>query len=84
MTYRQGGHHVNDPGLYLPADELAYWKSRDPLIVLRDRLATAGVDEAAIAAVDERVELVMEEAVEFATASPNPSVEEFLAEVAAG
>jgi hypothetical protein len=26
----------------------------------------------------------MEEAVEFATASPNPSVEEFLAEVAAG
>jgi pyruvate dehydrogenase E1 component alpha subunit len=84
MTYRQGGHHVNDPGLYLPADELAHWKSRDPLIVLRDRLAKAGVDDVAIAAVDERVEQVMEEAVEFATASPNPSVEEFLAEVAAG
>ena len=32
---------------------------------------------------DERVEQVMEEAVEFATASPSPSVEEFLAEVAA-
>jgi TPP-dependent pyruvate/acetoin dehydrogenase alpha subunit len=69
--------------LYLPADELARWKARDPLIVLRDRLAAAGVDDAAIAAVDERVEQVLEEAVEFATASPNPSVEEFLAEVAA-
>jgi TPP-dependent pyruvate/acetoin dehydrogenase alpha subunit len=83
MTYRQGGHHVNDPGLYLPPDELAAWKARDPLIVLRDRLAGAGVDEAAIAAVDERVEQLIEEAVQFATASPNPSLADFLAEVAA-
>ena len=83
MTYRHGGHHVNDPGLYLPADELARWKAHDPLILLRARLARVGVDEAAVAAVDERVERLMDEAVEFATASPNPSVEAFLAEVAA-
>lgn len=82
MTYRHGGHHVNDPGLYLPAEELQRWKARDPLIVLRARLAHAGVDEATIAAVDERVERLMDEAVAFAEASPNPSVEEFLAEVA--
>jgi pyruvate dehydrogenase E1 component alpha subunit len=82
MTFRHGGHHVNDPGLYLPADELEHWKAHDPLIVLRERLAQAGVDAAAIAEVDERVERVMEEAVEFATSSPNPSVDEFLAEVA--
>lgn len=83
MTFRHGGHHVNDPGLYLPAEELQRWKARDPLIVLRERLARTGVDEATIAAIDERVELLLEEAVEFATASPNPSLEEFLAEVMA-
>jgi len=82
MTYRHGGHHVNDPGLYLPAEELQRWKARDPLIVLRARLAAAGVAEDRIAAVDERIEQVIEEAIEFATASPNPSIEEFVAEVA--
>jgi pyruvate dehydrogenase E1 component alpha subunit len=82
MTYRHGGHHVNDPGLYMPPDELQRWKAHDPLLVLRGRLARVGVDEAAIAAVDQRVEQLMDEAVEFAAASPNPSVEEFLAEVA--
>jgi pyruvate dehydrogenase E1 component alpha subunit len=83
MTFRHGGHHVNDPGLYLPADELARWKERDPLIVLRERLARAGVDEAEVTAIDERVEQLLEEAVEFATSSPDPSVDELLAEVAA-
>jgi pyruvate dehydrogenase E1 component alpha subunit len=83
MTFRHGGHHVNDPGLYLPADELASWKARDPLIVLRERMTAAGVDDSAIDAIDARVEELMEAAVEFATASPNPSVEDFLAEVAA-
>jgi TPP-dependent pyruvate/acetoin dehydrogenase alpha subunit len=82
MTFRHGGHHVNDPGLYLPADQLKRWKDHDPLIVLRERLARTGADEAAIAAVDERVEKVMDEAVEFAESSPNPSVEDFRAEVA--
>ncbi|HEY5276751.1 MAG TPA: thiamine pyrophosphate-dependent dehydrogenase E1 component subunit alpha [Coriobacteriia bacterium] len=82
MTYRHGGHHVNDPGLYLPQEDLQRWKAHDPLGVLRGRLARAGVEEAAIAAIDERVERRMEEAVEFASASPNPSVEEFLMEVA--
>jgi TPP-dependent pyruvate/acetoin dehydrogenase alpha subunit len=84
MTFRHGGHHVNDPGLYLPADQLERWKARDPLILLRERLARAGVDGPTIDAIDERVEQVMEEAVQFATESPSPSVDAFLAEVAAG
>ena len=83
MTFRHGGHHVNDPGLYLPADELERWKARDPLIILRGRLARAGVDGPTVDAIDERVEQVMEDAVQFATDSPSPSVEAFLAEVAA-
>jgi TPP-dependent pyruvate/acetoin dehydrogenase alpha subunit len=83
MTYRHGGHHVNDPGLYLPPDELARWKARDPLIVLRERLARAGVAEAEVDALDAIAEDRIDEAVEFATASPNPDVGAFLAELAA-
>ena len=83
MTYRHGGHHVNDPGAYLPREELERWKARDPLIVLRGHMAGAGIDEATVGAVDERVEALMEEAVEFATSSPEPSVSAFLAEVGA-
>jgi TPP-dependent pyruvate/acetoin dehydrogenase alpha subunit len=82
MTFRHGGHHVNDPGTYLPADKLEHYRVHDPLIVMRERLAEAGVEAAAITEVDERVERVMDEAVEFATESPNPSLDEFLAEVA--
>jgi pyruvate dehydrogenase E1 component alpha subunit len=81
MTYRHGGHHVNDPGLYLPKEELERWKAHDPLLVLRERLARAGVDEARLADIDARVEDRIEAAVEFAQASPEPSVEAFLAEV---
>ena len=82
MTYRHGGHHVNDPGLYLPADELQRWKAHDPLIVLKERLARAGVADSAVAAVDERIEKVMDEAIAFAESSANPSVDAFRAEVA--
>ena len=84
MTYRHGGHHVNDPGLYLPSEELERWKAHDPLLVLREQLAKAGVNEAAISAIDGRVEALIEEAVEFATESPEPSLDAFLAEVATG
>ena len=83
MTFRHGGHHVNDPGLYLPADELASWKARDPLVLLRDRMRRSGVDDETVAAIDARVEVLMDEAVDFATNSPDPSVAEFLAEVGA-
>lgn len=83
MTFRHGGHHVNDPGLYLKAEELEHWKARDPLIVLKERLHRTGVDDAAIGVIDERVEVLIEEAIQFATDSPAPSVEDYLAEVAA-
>lgn len=31
LTYRWQGHNVGDPGKYRPDDEVAEWKSRDPL-----------------------------------------------------
>ncbi|MBW2057231.1 MAG: thiamine pyrophosphate-dependent dehydrogenase E1 component subunit alpha [Deltaproteobacteria bacterium] len=76
-TYRHGGHHVNDPGLYMDQAAMARWKSRDPVDLLRKRLN----DDAKIREIEEEVESELAEAVEFAKKSPAPSVEEFLASI---
>ena len=76
-TYRHGGHHVNDPGLYMPRDELEAWKARDPIIVLRNQIN----NDKKIKAVEEKVDQEMDAALEFGKNSPNPSVEEFVASI---
>jgi len=73
-TYRHGGHHVNDPGLYMDKAVMEQWKSRDPVNLLRDKVA----DQAKIRQIEDEVELELAEAVEFGKNSPRPSVEEFL------
>jgi len=80
-TYRHGGHHINDPGLYMPKDELEYWKSRDPLIILKDYLKKAGVKASEIEMINQQVEKELDEAIQFGLESPEPSEEEFLAEI---
>ena len=81
-TYRHGGHHVNDPGLYMPAERLDYYKERDPAKLAREHLATQGqCNERDIAAIERQVVEAMEQAVEYAKGCPAPSVEEFLKEV---
>lgn len=83
LTYRHGGHHVNDPGAYMPAEELAFWKEEnDPLANWRRKLlagALAGEDE--LAAIDRAVEAVLAEAIAFARDAAEPSVEEFIREI---
>jgi acetoin:2,6-dichlorophenolindophenol oxidoreductase subunit alpha len=76
-TYRQGGHHVNDPGSYMDQDQLAEWKARDPVILLRRQLDGPKAEQ-----IEKQVDAELEEAVEFAKNSPEPSVEEFLASIA--
>jgi len=73
-TYRHGGHHVNDPGLYMDQEILAEWKSRDPLELMRAKIVDSKVKD-----IEARVDAEIEEAVDFAKNSPTPSVEEFLA-----
>jgi pyruvate dehydrogenase E1 component alpha subunit len=60
---------------------LEYWKSKDPVDILRQHLVETGVNETEIEGINARVEKVIQEAVEFALSSPEPSVEEFLQEV---
>jgi len=73
-TYRHGGHHVNDPGLYMDQDVLAEWKAHDPLSLLRPKIAD---DQAG--RIEAEVDVELAQAVEFAQNSPEPSVEAFLA-----
>jgi len=81
-TYRHGGHHINDPGAYMPQEDLTRWKAHDPINVLRDHLTAAGVAEAEIETIRTRVEAGMAKAVEFAIQSPQPSEVDFLQEIA--
>jgi acetoin:2,6-dichlorophenolindophenol oxidoreductase subunit alpha len=41
-TYRYRGHSRTDPAKYRPQDELAKWRSRDPIVILRQRLLADG------------------------------------------
>lgn len=74
-TYRHGGHHVNDPGLYMDQEVLAQWKARDPLIVLKQKID----DKKRIQDLEKRVDAEIAEAIEFAKNSPEPSLDAFLA-----
>jgi len=79
-TYRYGGHHVNDPGLYMPKERLDHYQSRDPVAIGRSYLVKqGGASEDEIGAIEQSVERTFEEAVAFAKASPEMTVEEFTA-----
>ncbi|KPJ58229.1 MAG: acetoin:2,6-dichlorophenolindophenol oxidoreductase subunit alpha [Planctomycetes bacterium DG_23] len=81
-TYRHMGHHVNDPGAYMPEETLAYYKSKDPVKIGRKYLLEMGkATEEEARDIEKAVEHEMEEAIEFAVTSPEPSLEEFLKEV---
>jgi pyruvate dehydrogenase E1 component alpha subunit len=80
LTYRHGGHHVNDPGQYMPEDRLAFYKSKDPVVVGRKYLAEKGpATEDEIRQIETTVETEIAAAIEFAKESPEMTLEEFFA-----
>lgn len=81
-TYRHGGHHVNDPGLYMPKDRLEYYKEHDPVRIGREYLIDrSDCTEQDVTEIEEDVQQQMADAIKFAKNSPQPSVEAFLREV---
>lgn len=77
-TYRHMGHHVNDPGKYMPADRLAYYKERDP--VDRARLALtemSGIEQSEIDAIEAEIRQEFEDAIAFSKASREITIAEF-------
>lgn len=77
-TFRHGGHHVNDPGAYMPKDKLDYYLSHDPLAISRDYLIKLGkASEKEIEKINNAVEEDIESAIEFAKDSEEMSFKEF-------
>jgi len=52
QTYRLKGHSAADGGGYRPAEEVARWRERDPLLRARAALIAAGADEATLDGID--------------------------------
>ena len=76
-TYRWHGHSEHDKAFYRTKEELAMWKSRDPIPTVTTYLKGLHVltDEKA-AEVEQRVTSTIDDAVEFAVNAPDPAPEE--------
>jgi TPP-dependent pyruvate/acetoin dehydrogenase alpha subunit len=79
VTFRSGGHHVNDPGLYLPKEKADHYKLHDPLLIGRKHLIElAGLSENDIIEIEKLVKSEIKAAIDFAIKSPEMSEENFL------
>lgn len=75
-TYRWRGHSKSDQNKYRTREEIDAWKQKDPIRRFRDRLIASGVlTEAEAAELEQEARAIIEAGVQFAEASPEPSVE---------
>ena len=81
-TYRFRGHSMGDPERYRKAEEVKQWQENDPIgifnkYLLDKKVTTAkGLDE-----IEARVEDEVAKAVEFAEASPEPTMEDLFKDI---
>jgi len=76
-TYRWHGHSEHDKAFYRTDEELAMWRSRDPIPTFTTYLTHMKVlDDKQVKQVEERVKTTIDEAVEFAASAPDPAPEE--------
>jgi pyruvate dehydrogenase E1 component alpha subunit len=75
-TYRWRGHSRSDRNLYRTKEEIEAWKEKDPIARFRGYLIAAEVLTAEQAEhFEKEAQAIIEDAVSFAEASPEPSVE---------
>jgi pyruvate dehydrogenase E1 component alpha subunit len=75
-TYRHQGHHVNDPGTYMPKEKMDYYKIHDPIIIGRKYLGDF-FSEDEIVAIEKSIDKEMEDAIDFAHNSKEMTIEKF-------
>lgn len=81
-TYRLRGHYEPDDQSYVDADELARWRLRDPIDLMRERLLAAReIGEGELAHLQQRVQATLDAGLAFAAASPAPDVCELTTDV---
>ena len=75
--YRWHGHSEHDKAFYRTDEELAMWKSRDPIPTFTTYLRSRHVlDDEKLKAIEARVASTIDDAVEFAINSPDPDPSE--------
>lgn len=73
QTYRYRGHSISDPAGYRPKDEVEFWMTRDPIILLKKQLLSEGTaTEEELKSIVKAAEEEIVAAVKFATESPFP------------
>jgi pyruvate dehydrogenase E1 component alpha subunit len=76
-TYRWHGHSEHDKAFYRTNEELAMWKSRDPIPTFTTYLKGLNVlSDEQVKETEARVKSTIDDAVEFAASAPDPSPEE--------
>ena len=75
-TYRFRGHSMGDPERYRKQDEVKKWEESDPIGIYRRHLVEGKIASAKVLDdLDDQVMEEVEKAVQFAEASPEPSLE---------
>lgn len=81
-TYRHRGHFEGDPCVYRNEEELAEWKTKDPLIRFEKKLLEMQVLKSAKAEeIRQGIQKQVKEAVDFAEKSLFPEIAELLEDV---
>lgn len=81
-TFRHRGHYEGDPQVYKTAEEIAFWKARDPITLLRKKIVDGRVAKASeLDDIEASVKQQVEEAVAFAKQSPYPDPAEVSTDV---
>lgn len=76
-TYRFRGHSMSDPQKYRTKEEVADWKSRDPIAMVKDRILSNGIaTEEELDEIDKKIKQTVADAVKFAEESDYPDPKE--------
>ncbi len=84
-TYRYRGHSMSDPATYRTKDEVAHYKTLDPLettkdTILKNKFAT----EEELEKIEEKIIDIVNESVTFSENSPYPEASELFTDVYSG
>jgi pyruvate dehydrogenase E1 component alpha subunit len=83
-TYRYLGHSMSDPATYRTKEELAQYKSQDPIIILKNKMTLAGlITEDEYVAMDKDCKSIVAKAIDFAEQSQPPGIETLYEDVLA-
>ncbi|HWW82779.1 MAG TPA: thiamine pyrophosphate-dependent dehydrogenase E1 component subunit alpha [Vicinamibacterales bacterium] len=81
-TYRWHGHSEHDKAFYRTDEELAMWKSRDPIPTFTTYLRARHVlDDHALQEIDAKVTTTIDAAVELAANAPDPKPEDAVTDI---